>query len=357
MNKPAGVAFIGAGFIAYLHIIAIRSNPNTKLVAVASRSKKIAENRARIFNAEPYTFDNLGEMLARKDIDIVFVQSPNSLHGEHALAALAAGKHLIMEKPMTITLAEADSIISAANSAGLRVAYAENQVFAPLIIKARELIEQGQIGKVLSVTGYCGHGGPSPSGWYRKAQFSGGGAHIDLGPHTLEASLYLAGKPRVERVKSCLMTEAPEGIIDGRAEAVLECEHGIELHVTSSWLDADDQFYYEVKGSNGSLKAVFSPPPQFLTLYRPNGEAEDIEFPGRFDMHLDKFLGSSGYIGQLEHFETCFRTGTVPRESAIDGRNVLQILAAGYLSAATHRPATLADVPLDKTPIQLLRAT
>jgi predicted dehydrogenase len=204
------------------------------------------------------------------------------------------------------------------------------------------------------VTGYCGHGGPSPSGWYRKAQFSGGGAHIDLGPHTLEASLYLAGKPRVERVKSCVMTEAPEGVIDGRAEAVLECEDGIEIRFASSWLDAEDQFYYEVQGDKGSIKAVFSPPPQFLTLYRASGKAEDIEFPGRFDMHLDKYLGGMGYIGQLEHFATCFRTGAVPRESAIDGRNVLQILAAGYLSAATNRPAQLTDVPLDKTPIQLL---
>ncbi|RJP73519.1 MAG: gfo/Idh/MocA family oxidoreductase [Candidatus Abyssobacteria bacterium SURF_17] len=353
MNTPSGVAFVGAGFISYLHLFAIRSNPNVRLVALASRSRDIAENRGRIFNADPYTFDNMGTMLGRKDIDIVCVLSPNSLHAEHALAAIKAGKHIVIEKPMTVTLADADAIVKAAESAGVGIGYAENQVFAPVLMKGRELVEQGAIGKVKSVVGFCGHGGPSKAGWFWKPQFSGGGANIDLGPHTLESALYLAGKPAIKRVKSSQITEAPEGGIDVKAEFVLESDNGIEFTITSSWLEEDDNFYYEVFGEKGSIKCVFAPVPQFVTLFPEQGEPEDIEFPGRFDMHLDKYVASMGYVGQLEHFEKCFRTGAIPSESGTDGRTVLRILGAAYLSAAKQAPVELSSIPSDKTPIQL----
>ena len=354
MNDPAGVAFIGAGFIAYMHLLAVRNNPHTKLVALASRSPRVAEHRARIFDTETYTFDTMDEMLARDDIDIVCILSPNYLHAGHSLKAIEAGKHIILEKPMTVTLAEADEVINAAQSAGVGIGYAENQVYAPLLVRAREAIAGGAIGAIRSATGVCGHSGPSPAGWFRKPEFAGGGAHIDLGSHTLESILYLIGKPAIKRVNSCTMAEAPEGGIDGKGEAMLETENGITIEMTSSWLEEDDEFYYEVEGDTGRIRAVFSPPPQFLTLYRDNGETENIEVPGQFDMQVDKYLASNGYVGQLADFESCFREGTTPTESGADGRNVLRILLAGYMSAAGECPVELsADIPTDRTPVQL----
>lgn len=354
MNKPAGVAFVGAGFISYLHLVAIRSNPNTKLVAVASRSMDIAENRGRIFDAAPYTFDTLKEMFNLKDIDIVYVQSPNSLHAEHALLAIKAGKHIVMEKPMTVTLAEADKVVNAAKSAGVGVGYAENQVFAPMMAKAREAIAQGAIGKVKSVVGFCGHGGPSVSGWYRKPEFSGGGANIDLGPHTLESALYLAGKPPIKRVKSCALTKSEKGDLDVKAEFVLESENGISFDITSSWLETEDSFCYEVIGEKGKLKAVFEPAPQSLTLSLAGDEPEDVDFPGRFDMSVRAYVASMGYIDQLAHFEKSFRSGSTLSESGIDGRNVLRILSAAYLAMKENRPVELSsDIPTDRTPVQI----
>lgn len=354
MNDPAGAALIGAGYVAYLHLLAVRNNPNMKLVALASRSKEIAEHRARIFDTEPYTFSDLGGLLKRKDVDIVFVLSPNSLHARHALAAIKAGKHIIIEKPMTVTLAEADNVIAAAEKAGVMIGYAENQVFAPLLMKMRELIADGAIGEITSASGICGHGGPSPFGWFRNPKFAGGGAHVDLGSHTLETLLYLIGKPPVKTVTSCRMVETPEGGIDGRAEAVLETEDGIEMKMMSSWLETEDNFSYEVTGSTGRITAMVNPPPQFLTLFDATGNAENIEFPGQFDMRLNRYLASSGYVGQIAHFAECFRTGETPSESGMDGKNVLNILLAGYLSAGRKRPVKLASaIPPDKTPVRL----
>jgi predicted dehydrogenase len=354
MNNPAGAAFIGAGFIAYLHLMAVRDNPRMKLVAVASRSKEMAEHRARIFDADPYTFNELDKLLKRKDIDIVFVLSPNSLHARHALAAIKAGKHIIIEKPMTMTLAEADKVVTAAEKAGVLIGYAENQVFCPLLMKMRELIEEGAIGKIKSASGICGHGGPSPFGWFRQPKFAGGGAHVDLGSHTLESLLYLIGKPPVKTVQSCMMIEAPEGGIDGKAEAVMETEDGVNIKMISSWIETDDNFSYEVKGTKGRITAMFSPPPQFLTRHDTKGNTENIEFPGQFDMRLNRYLASSGYVGQVEHFEECFRTGETPLESGIDGKNIMRILLAGYLSAGKKRAVKLSsNIPMDKTGVQL----
>lgn len=354
MNNPAGVAFVGAGFIAYLHLLAVRDIPGLNLVALASRSRDVAEHRARIFDVDAYTFDNLDEMIERKDVDIVFILSPNSLHAEHALKAIGAGKHIVVEKPITVNLDEADKIVEAADTAGVGIGYAENQVFAPLILKARELIAQGAIGKIKKASGVCGHGGPSPFGWFRKPEFAGGGTHVDLGSHALETLLYLIGKPPVKSVKSCKMIETPEGGIDGKTEAVMEAENGIEISMVSSWLETDDDFSYEVEGEKGRIRAVMSPAPQFLTLFHANGDTENIEFPGQFDMRLNKYLASSGYIGQLAHFEQCFRKGDTPSESGTDGKNVLRILLAGYMSAAANGPIELSsEIPTDKTPVQL----
>ncbi|RJP15572.1 MAG: gfo/Idh/MocA family oxidoreductase [Candidatus Abyssobacteria bacterium SURF_5] len=358
MNKPAGVAFIGAGFISYLHLFAVRSNPNLKLLAIASQSKEVAEHRARIFDAAPYTFSNLGDMLARKDIDIVFVLSPNSLHAEHALAAIRAGKHLVIEKPLAITLAEAKKVTETATAAGVSIGYAENQVYSPLLLKAREMIADGALGAVKSALGFCGHGGPPPNGWFRKPQFAGGGAHLDLGSHTLESVLFLTGKPPIKRVKSCVLAEAPDGGIDGKGEAVLETKDGVEITCVSSWLETEESFHYEVQGEKGRLRAAFSPPPQFLTFYHADGEVENIDIPAQFDMRLNRYLASGGYVGQVEDFERCFRTGEIPMESALDGERVLRILTAGYLSAREKRPLDLTSpLPMEKTPIQIWLGT
>jgi predicted dehydrogenase len=226
-------------------------------------------------------------------------------------------------------------------------------VFCPLIVKAREVIAQGAIGRVKSVVGFCGHGGPSVSGWYRKPALSGGGANIDLGPHTLETALYLGGKPPIKRMKSCALTKSEQGHLDVRAEMVLESENGVKFNITSYWLETEDSFCYEVSGEKGKIKAVFEPVPQSLTLSPNGGEPEDIDFPGRFDMSVRAYVASMGYVDQLAHFEKCFRSGKTPSESGVDGRNVLRILMSGYMSAAQERPIELSsDMPADRTPVQ-----
>jgi len=353
VNQPAGVALIGAGFISYMHVLAARADPSLRAVALASRSTQMAEHRARIFGIDACSFDSLAEMLARDDVDIAVVASPVALHHEHTLAAIRAGLHVVVEKPMVMTLAEAAQIEAAARAAKVLIGYAENQAFTPLVAKARERIVAGAVGRVQRVIAVFEHGGPPRRSWFFDPRLAGGGAHLDLGAHALEVALCLIGKPRVTRVAVCKMARDGERGVDLTAVCELETASGIQMQISSSWAARKGACRYEVHGDAGTLTARFEPAPQSLTVKTANGE-EDVDFPGGFDLRVDTYLTSLGYIGQTRHFAECFRNRTTPAESARDGENVLRVLAAGYMAARTSRSVEVADVPPDRTPIQLL---
>lgn len=358
MSGTRGVAFVGAGFISYMHNYALRVCGGVKLVAIASNSRRTAEHRAHLFDAEPYAFADLDRMLARSDVDTVCILSPNALHAEHTLAALQAGKDVILEKPMALTLAEAQAIIELAKKMRVQVGYAENQVFSPVVRRARELVGKGTIGAVQRVVACVGHSGPPP-GWFWQPALAGGGAQFDLGSHTVETALYLAGHPTIRAVTRAVLTEHPSGV-DARGEAVLVSEDGIEFDLTTSYVEPEESMWFEVRGSGGSVRCVYSPAPlaQQITLTQQGEAPEDIDFPHRFEMlRVDRYIGSMGYVDQAAHFLDCFSSGRTPSESAADGARVLRILGAIYLAAGRGRRVELADVPTDVAPVDLWQRT
>lgn len=358
MSRTRGVAFVGAGFISYMHNYALRVCGGAKLVAIASNSPRTAEHRAHLFGAEPYVFSDLDRMLGRPDVETVFILSPNALHARHTLAALRAGKHVVLEKPMALTLSDAREIIELAKKMRVQVAYAENQVFSPVVRRARELVAGGAIGAVQRVVAFVGHGGPPP-GWFWNPALAGGGAQFDLGSHTVETALYLAGHPQIRAITRAVLAEHPSGI-DGRAHAALVSADGIEFDLTTSYVEPEESMWYEVHGDRGSLRCVHAPAPlaQQITLSRAGEAAEDIDFPYRFEMlRVDRYIGSMGYVDQLAHFLDCFASGQTPSESAADGARVLAILAAIYLAAGRGQPVEIGDVPANVPPIGLWKRT
>lgn len=354
MNTPAGIALAGAGFISYLHLLACRACPDIKVVAMASRTPDVARHRAGVFNVAAYTFDELAAMCARPDVDVVFILGPNALRVEQCRSAIEAGKHLVIEKPMAVTLKDADAIIAAADRRGVGIAYAENHAFSSLLIKARELVAAGEIGTVQGVKAFMGHGGPAKGWWYDPA-LSGGGALIDLVPHVLSGALFLLGKPQVSRVAEARLKQSPDrGAVDTHAEVKLETAQDVAIDLTGSWETPNDTTFYELTGTRGVLKVVLEPDPKWITFTPQGGEARDIEFPGRLDFNLKPYIATMGYTLQLEHFLACFREGTTPRESGRDGREVLNILLAAAVSAQRQQPVALQDaIPADRTPHQL----
>jgi myo-inositol 2-dehydrogenase/D-chiro-inositol 1-dehydrogenase len=347
-RASTGVALVGAGWISRAYAAALRRIPGLELAAVASRSRELAERFAREENARnAFTFDELPALLDDADVGLVCVNSPNHLHASHALAALAAGKAVVVEKPLCLTLDEADALCAAA-ARGAVVGYAENLCFAPHYRRARSLLRDGAIGRVLWARQVEKHAGPY-SPWFFAREEAGGGALFDMGCHSLEVLRWLLGKPRIVSVEAQLATLAhgERTALDDDARVVLALEDGTRLHSESSWaVQSGMQSTLELHGSEGSL--WLDPVGETgLRLWRRGKGVEQVSADP---------LVENGYVAQLEHFAACALSGAPPEESAEDGRAVLELILAAYASAGERRPIALPFRPTGvERPIDLWR--
>ncbi len=337
-----GVALLGAGEISRTYAEALARISDARLIAVASRTQASADALAASFDVElALEWSDLAALWSRKDVDVVCVNSPNSLHAEHALAALRAGKHVVVEKPLCFTLDEADQMIAAAKQAKRGLAYAENLCFAPHYRRAKELLDLGAIGQVLYARQFEKHGGPY-SDWFWHAETAGGGALLDMGCHSIECLRWLMGKPPIRRVTAQIQTRihGERTDLDDEALVTLELEGGAALVSESSWcVQTGMQSLLEVHGSEGTLQ---------VDLLGSTGLQLNRENQGWHSILPDP-LESNGYCAQLEHFFQCFRDDKTPETSGSDGRAVLEIMLAAYRSA---REGCAIELPFDPGPFR-----
>jgi predicted dehydrogenase len=205
MSKTVKVGLIGAGFVTDLHEFSFRHYvPNAEVVAVAS----VTPGKAAHFAKErgiPHAFDNYRDLLALKEIDVVTVAIPNDLHAQVTIDAAHAGKHVICEKPLCKTLAEADRMIDECQKHGVLLLYAEELLFAPKYVRAKTLIDEGALGRVFLAKQMEEHSGPHMP-WFWDVTRSGGGVLLDMGCHSIEYTRWVLGKPKVKSVSATMGT-------------------------------------------------------------------------------------------------------------------------------------------------------
>src|SRR5262249_32559244 len=160
------VGLIGSGFVADLHAAAFKMVGNAEVLAVASptpgKAKRFAHERGI-----PNAFEDYRDLLKLKEIDLVTVAIPNDLHCRVTLDAAAAGKHVVCEKPLCRTLEEADQMIAGCRQAGVLLMYAEELCFAPKYVRAKQLVDEGALGRAFLVKQSEEHFGPhKPWFWY-----------------------------------------------------------------------------------------------------------------------------------------------------------------------------------------------
>jgi predicted dehydrogenase len=352
-GRETGVAFIGAGFITYMHLFALRALPGLKLRAIASRRREAAVHRGRIFDAPAYGFDQLDDMIGRDDVQVVLVASPNALHFGHAMAAVTRGKHVIVEKPLVLTLAECAALQKEAAARGVGIGYAENLIFAPIVARARDVIASGVLGRISEAHCNFKHGGPPVGGWFRSRALAGGGAHIDLGCHALEILLFLLGRPAVAQIEKSAMTFDPANGLDLTAHVTHVTADGVQVVTDSSWREPNGQTNCTITGENGVLSVAISAQSLELSLH---GKAkETLDFPLRKDFSLIASASRGGYVAQMASFIDAFAKGEMPGEGLAEGTNILRLVAAAYASHARGAPVLPGDVPNDVPPIEIAR--
>lgn len=347
------IGIIGAGGIGTLHA-ETATNCGATLLAVCDADPARALKLATRFHAKA-TSDR-AELLAMREIDAVYVAVPNIDHASVAISALQAGKHVFLEKPMAMSVAECDGVIDAMRAAGRVVQIGFVSRNAPAAQAAKRIIEAGTLGTIYHVKAamYRRRGIPGLGRWFTTRRSSGGGALIDIGVHVIDLAVYLANARHPQRafgisssthgvpIESYTGTEMwagprdPGGVFDVEdAIHALVRFDGMSLELNAMWAGDFPQGAlrdgFVILGTRGGCHLDLWGN-KFTMAYEENGYMCDVTPElGKGDPWRE------AWETQFRSFAAAVISGTPPRAGAEDGRRVQTIVEAIYRSCATGR--------------------
>lgn len=336
------VGIIGCGKIAQVrHIPEYLANPNAEICGFYDINLARAEELARKYGAKAYP--NYEALLADPGIDAVSVCAANHVHAEISIAALKAGKHVLCEKPMAISLEECEAMVAAARESGKYLMIGQNQRLAKAHIKARELIAQGAIGKVLTFRTIFGHGGPETwsidpgkNVWFFDKTKAAMGAMADLGIHKTDMIQYVLGS-KIVKTQAVLTTldkrDATGGLIgvDDNAICIYQMENGVIGTMTASWT------YYAAEDNTTMIYGTKGE----LRLYDdPKYSVQQINADGtRIDYQIDQIQTNDNQTasGVIDLFVKSLVDNTPPEISGESVLHAMKAVFASIESSATGR--------------------
>jgi predicted dehydrogenase len=344
MNGKVKVGIIGSQFAADLHAAAFQMSAEAEVVAVASPTPGNAATLARKY-AIPRVFLDYRDMLKESDIEMVTIAAPNCLHAQMALDCAQAGKHIVCEKPLAMTIEEGEAMLDGAKRHGVLLMYAEELFFTPKYVRAKEMADAGAFGKVYLVKQSEMHSGPH-SAWFWDVNRSGGGAFMDLGCHGIAFCYWFLGRPAIKSVYCQMASSVHSGKTRGEDNAlcILEFANGAIGLVENSWArrgGMDDRI--EVYGNAGQTYANLLMG-NALPTYSENGYGYAVEkAPDTKGWSFPVFeeLWNYGFPQEMTHFARCVRGKEEPRATGDDGLVVMEALCAGYASAGEGRKVNL----------------
>lgn len=318
------VGLIGGGGIASAHISGYREHAEKiGITAVADAVQQTAVDRGGELGAAPYTDYRL--MLEAEDLDAVDICLPHHLHRDAIVAAAQAGKHILCEKPLCLTAAEAADVRAAVEANGVTLMCAHNQLFMPTVAKAKELLDAGTLGTVYEVRttdSFYNDFDPSTMGWRASSKTSGGGELIDTGYHPTYLMLHLAGGAPVEA--TAMLSTHRLKFMDGEdsAQVLIRFDNGVVGQLVTSWAyqPADVTERFSVVGELGALHSDGNS----LTYRLRSGETET------FDLEP-----VNTFVAEIGHFADSLLNKTRPLHTEDEGIAVLGILLAAYEGART----------------------
>ncbi|MEM3906429.1 MAG: Gfo/Idh/MocA family oxidoreductase [Nitrososphaerota archaeon] len=339
MSDKLGVAVIGYGFMGTTHISAWRYIDDCEVKAVVGRNLEKAKEVAKKFGIEAYK--DAEEVLRRKDIDIVDVCTPTHTHANYSITSMNAGKHVFLEKPIALSLKDADAIIETAKKNKVKLMVGHVLRFFPEYMNAKELIDQGMIGEPVIARTF--RGGPIPewSPWFLDKKQSGGVA-IDLAIHDIDYLMWVFNK-RVERVYAIINRLVHKDIsAEDFALINLRFEDGGTALVEANWaLPKMHPFTmkFEVDGTKGmiTLDNQSPVPVKLITNESISGFSPET-LPWRPAVHpfpVDPFYR------ELKHFVECIKEDRTPMTDGVVARRSLEVCIAALKSSELNTPIYL----------------
>lgn len=339
-GRVVNVGLIGCGRVARAHVAALKAAEHTRLVAVCD----IKEDRAKAFaeetGAAPYT--DWRELLTRDDIDAIQICTPHYLHAEMAIAAANAGKHVLTEKPMAISVADADAMIEAArrNNVLLGVIFQNRYNDASQAIK--QAIDSGRLGEIRGARAFITW--DRSDDYYRNSDWKGtwdkegGGVLIDQAIHTIDLMQWLIGE--VDSIRATYDTRAHEYIhVDDVAEAYIKFKNGaIACVYANCFYVYDAPVYLEIVGTKGRAELVGSE----ATIYIGNETLKVVQAQNEI---VGKKYWGSGHKRQIADFYYSVLKGEKPYIDGEAGKVAMCMVLAMYESARTGKTVKFPYVP------------
>jgi len=334
------VGIIGAGGIAAkLHLPEMQTVEAAAVTLIAGRRRSRLETLSRKFQIPHWTQD-YDAVISDESLDAVIVALPHPLHVHWGLKALAAGKHVLMQKPLSTSLDEADQFVRAA-AAGDRCVLALPYVARPSVLAARAAVARGALGRVSALHARHSHGGPevyyagiqqileeAPDDdlWFFDADQADVGALFDMGVYSV-ATLVTIGGSVTSVTARCATVDKPTRLED-TAIVILEFENGALGTAETGWCDAARTSRFSVHGTQGKLT---SPGHDCeLTLFRPSSQTDEDAPALENPVSLDDYPQRNAH----QHWVDCIRSGSQPPLSnASTARHITEILLAALNSS------------------------
>ena len=356
--EPLRVGVVGLGYAGEQHLKNFVRMPGVEAVALAGLEEGRLRELGGLYGVQNL-HRNWEDLVARDDLDVVSIGAPNHLHAPIAIAALEGGRHVLCEKPLARTGAEAESIVRAARKADRAVHIAFTQRERGDVQALKRHIEEGNLGRIYhaKATWMRRNGIPGMGGWFTSKEMAGGGPLIDLGVHMVDMALFLMGDPEVESV-SCatyaelgprgrggwtgkgLMTGDDPYEVEDLATAFIRLSGGPTLNLETGWAvyrESSDDFGVTLYGTDGGAEM----------RVKNYGTADTVriytDVAGVPAVVTPEIEPREGHYAVVRRFVETIRSGDWEGQHGEDGLDRARVIDACYASALEGREVTLLE--------------
>ncbi len=322
--SPVRFGIVGFGSFAERAIApALRASAGATLAAVQKRSLDAARAAAAL-HAIPEAYSSVEDLVRSPGVDAVYIVSANSCHAGETIAAAAAGKHVLVEKPMAMNATEAEDMIGACRRHGVRLMVGHMIRFSPLARRIRSIVQSGELGTITYARAEFVYDARSSSrSWLYDRRRAGGGPVYDIGVHCLDTLRYVLDD-EVADVRATLDPPPTDDRVEHTAQIALRFRRGTIGSIFCSYAAPMRRRFIEVIGTDGSLSApdfTVSDITASLTVVRGAETGGSITT-------TEEIVVPNLYVAEIEHFVSCIASGAEPESGGENGLANQRILDA-----------------------------
>ncbi len=342
MAQTIRFGIVGCGAIGHWHAKALQSLPDAVLVGAADGVPARAVEFGTTYGVRAFATPEA--LFASPDVDVACICTPSGLHAPLAIQALEAGKHVVVEKPMALTLVDADRVLEAGRRNGRLIAVISQLRFSPAVRRLKEAVDQGRLGRLVMADLVMEYHRTQEyydlGGWRGTWAMDGGGALMNQGIHGIDLLQYVMGP--VKSVSARIATLVRRIEVEDTAAVVVEFENGAlaTVQATTSVYPGYPR-RLGIHGDRGSIVLEEDTLVAWDLLDPGEGPAPVLGHTQSKASSDPGAVGTEGHIRQLGDFADAVRTGGRPLVDGVEGRKAVEIILAAYESSKEGRPVLL----------------